>query len=67
MWMWAESIEEKVEFTLWLTAWKKRMRYVSPDYGGGGLHLFDVEGPEEAIAALPECLLASPGRKDCGD
>ena len=54
----ADSLEEKVEFTAWLTAWKKKMTFVSHDYGCGCcIHLFDVEGPQEAIAALPKDLL----------
>lgn len=56
--LWSESIEEKVEFTTWLTTWKRKMSYVSPDYGCGCcLHLFDLEGPKEAIDALPAELL----------
>lgn len=54
----ADSLEEKVEFTTWLTAWKKKMTFVSQDYGCGCcIHLFDLEGPKEAIAALPKDLL----------
>lgn len=56
--LWSESIEEKVEFTTWLTAWKRKMSYVSPDYGCGCcIHLFDLAGPKEAIDALPDELL----------
>jgi hypothetical protein len=56
--LWSESIEEKVEFTTWLNVWKKKLSFVSPDYGCGCcIHLFDLEGPEEAIHALPEQLL----------
>jgi hypothetical protein len=52
--LWAESIEEKVDFTAWMSAWKKQMTFVSHDYGCGCcIHLFDVEGPKEAIDALP--------------
>ena len=57
--LWSDSIEEKVEFTAWLTAWKKKMAFVSHDYGCGCcIHLFDLEGPREAIDALPKELLA---------
>jgi len=56
--LWSASIEEKVDFTLWLNAWKSQLTFVSPDYGCGCcIHLFDVEGPKEAIAAIPENLL----------
>ena len=56
--LWSESIEEKVEFTTWLNVWKKKMTLVSPDYGCGCcIHLFDLEGPKEAIDAIPESLL----------
>jgi hypothetical protein len=56
--LWSESIEEKVEFTTWLNVWKKKLSFVSPDYGCGCcIHLFDLEGPAEAIDALPEQLL----------
>lgn len=56
--LWSESIEEKVEFTLWLTQWKRKMRYVSHDYGCGCcIHLFDLEGPKAAIEAIPHELL----------
>ena len=57
--LWADSIEEKVEFTAWQTAWKRKMTFVSRDYGCGCcIHLFDLEGPKEAIDALPPELLA---------
>ena len=56
--LWVESIEQKVEYTAWLTAWKKKMTYVSNDYGCGCcFHLFDVEGPKAAIDAIPKDLL----------
>lgn len=56
--LWSDSLEEKVEYTAWLTTWKKKMTLVSPDYGCGCcIHLFDVEGPKEAIAAIPRELL----------
>ena len=57
---WSDSIEEKLDFTLWFTAWKRRMTYVSPDFGCGCcIHLFNVEGPKEAIDAIPAHLLAA--------
>ena len=52
--LWSESMEEKVEFTTWLHRWRKSLSYLSHDYGCGCcLHLFDLEGPVEAVAALP--------------
>ena len=57
--LWSDSLEEKVEFTTWLNAWKKKLAYLSHDYGCGCcIHLFDVEGPPEAIEALPQEVLA---------
>ena len=56
--LWSASLEEKVDFTLWLNVWKKKMTFVSADYGCGCcIHLFDLEGPKEAIDALPPQLL----------
>jgi hypothetical protein len=57
--IWSDSLEEKVELTTWLNTWRKVMTFVSHDYGGGCcIHLFDLEGPKEAIDALPTALLA---------
>lgn len=51
---WADSIEEKVEFNAWQTAWQRKMTFVSRDYGCGCcIHLIDLEGPKEAIDAIP--------------
>lgn len=56
--LWSESMEEKVEFTAWSHVWRKKMSLVSQDYGCGCcIHLFDLEGPKEAIDALPQELL----------
>ena len=56
--LWADSIEEKLDFNTWQTAWQKKMAFVSRDYGCGCcIHLFDLEGPKEAIDALPRDLL----------
>jgi hypothetical protein len=56
--LWSESIEEKVEFTTWLNTWRKKLSYVSHDYGdGAALHLFDLEGPKEAFSELSPQLL----------
>ena len=65
--LWADSVEEKVEFTAWLSAWRKKMSFVSHDYGCGCcIHLFDVEGPAEAIDALPKELLTVSAWTECG-
>ena len=56
--LWADSIEQKVEYTAWLNTWRKKMTFVSHDYGCGCcIHLFDVEGPKVAIDAIPKDLL----------
>ena len=56
---WSYSLEEKVDYTTWLNTWRKVMTFVSHDYGSGcGIHVFDLEGPKEAIDALPTGLLA---------
>ena len=56
--LWADSIEEKVEFSAWERNWRRKMSFVSHDYGCGCcIHLFDLEGPKEAIDALPQDLL----------
>ena len=60
--LWSESLEEKLDFTLWLNVWKKKMTFVSADYGCGCcVHLFDLEGPKEAIDAIPAQLLTVSG------
>jgi hypothetical protein len=54
----SDSLEEKVDFTIWLSAWRSKLTFLSRDYGcGGGIHRFDLEGPKEAIDAIPENLL----------
>ena len=41
-------------FDSWLDRWKGKMAFVSGDYGCGCcVHLFDLEGPKEAIEDLP--------------
>jgi hypothetical protein len=65
--LWTEAIEEKVEFTAWQTAWKRKMTFVSHDYGCGCcIHLFDLEGTQEAIDALPRELLAGSAWTESG-
>jgi hypothetical protein len=54
----ADSIEENLEFTRWLNTWRRRLPFVSEDYGCGCcVHLFDFEAPKAAIEALPQELL----------
>jgi hypothetical protein len=56
--LWAESMEEKVEFTTWLNRWRRNLPYLSHDYGCGCcIHLFDIEAPKAAIDELPGELL----------
>jgi len=53
----ADASDEVDAFESWLETWKDKMTFVSGDYGCGCcVHLFDVEGPQEAISAIPESL-----------
>jgi hypothetical protein len=57
--LWSDSLDEKVTYTTWLTTWRKKLSYISHDYGCGCcIHLFDVEGPKKAFDALPNEFLA---------
>lgn len=52
-----DSESEKSDFEAWSTRWKDKMTIFSDDYGCGCcVHLYDVEGPEEAIEAIPQAL-----------
>jgi len=51
----ADSDEGSAAFESWLERWKEKMTFVSGDYGCGCcVHQFDLEGPKEAIGAIPE-------------
>jgi len=63
----AESDDEVVAFDDWLDAWKEKMSFISGDYGDGVVHLFDLEGPEEAIAALPDGIRCDSKYADVGE
>jgi hypothetical protein len=55
-----DAPEEDAAFDAWLEQWKEKMAFISDDYGCGCcVHLFDVEGPSEAIAALPKKIRAT--------
>ena len=43
----------------WLERWRGRLAHLSEDYGCGCcVRLYDVDGPPEAIAALPASIRA---------
>ena len=49
----------------WFARWNERLIYVSPDLGCGCcVHMFNVEGPREAMDELPPVLLASSDYAD---
>ena len=63
----ADSIEEKVDFSAWQTVWQRKMTFVSRDYGCGCcIHLFDLEGPKEAVEAIPPNLRTVSGWTEAG-
>jgi hypothetical protein len=58
----SDSDAEKVAFEAWCALWKEKMSVFSDDYGCGCcVHLYDVEGPEEAIQAIPPELRTGSG------
>ena len=49
-------------FEAWRAQWKDRLSHLSNDIGCGCcIHLYNVEGSEEALAALPRGLRISNG------
>jgi len=53
----SDAPKEQAAFDAWLGRWKAEMKFISDDYGCGCcVHLYDVEGPEAAIDAIPEAL-----------
>jgi hypothetical protein len=49
-----ESKDEMREVDEWFLAWRDKLSSVSADKGCGCcVHIWDVEGPPEAIAAIP--------------
>ena len=63
----SDSSEEEVAFDAWLAVWKEKMSFISEDYGCGCcVHLFDLEGPSEAISALPEKIRATTNWSELG-
>ncbi len=63
----SDAEEEARAFERWLDEWKDKMNFVSGDYGDGVVHLFDVEGPEGAIEAIPDALRSGSRCVDCGE
>jgi hypothetical protein len=50
----SDAPEEELAYKGWLEQWKEKMTFISNDYGCGCcVHLYDLEGPEEGISALP--------------
>jgi len=53
----SDSQDEESAFQDWLHRWEDKLKYISEDYGCGCcVHLFDIEGPEDAISDIPEHL-----------
>ncbi len=47
-------------FDAWLERWESSLTQKSENYGCGCcVHMFDVEGPQEAIDAIPESIHAA--------
>ena len=50
----SDAPDEQAAFEAWLRRWEAQLTFISDDYGCGCcVHLFDVEGPKEAIGAIP--------------
>jgi hypothetical protein len=68
----SDAPEEEAAFAAWLENWEAKLTSISEDYGCGCcVHLFDIEGPKEAIDALPAKLQTTSdwsekGVKSCG-
>jgi hypothetical protein len=63
----SETPEDLEAFEAWLAKWKARLAFVSEDYGCGCcVHLFDIEGPREAIADLPKHIRSSSSWEQSG-
>ena len=44
----------------WFSKWRAAMTYISPNEGCGCcVDMYRIEGPEEAIAELPENIIAT--------
>jgi hypothetical protein len=49
-----DSENEVALLMIWLENWRNRLVYLSENQGCGCcVHIYDVEGPQEAIDALP--------------
>jgi hypothetical protein len=55
----ADAPEERAAADLWFEAWRSSMTFVSDNTGCGCcVDIYDVEGPQEAIDAIPAPLSA---------
>ncbi|MBN2198332.1 MAG: hypothetical protein JW747_00615 [Candidatus Aminicenantes bacterium] len=60
--------QKALKVEAWLKKWKDEVTVLSANYGCGCHHdLYDVEGPEEALAELPASVLAAVSRGRNGD
>jgi len=63
----SDAPEEQAAFDAWLDRWESRLTFISDDYGCGCcVHLYDIEGPKEAVDALPEQLRTSTAWREKG-
>lgn len=54
-----ECAEEVARVERWFAAWRERLAYCSENSGCGCcVNMWDVDAPEEAIAELPQTVLA---------
>jgi hypothetical protein len=55
--------EEEAAFEAWMQKWRPHLARISENYGsisiGGQWERYDVEGPDEAIDALPDHIQTS--------
>ncbi len=49
-----DSVEEMQQIEQWFATWRDKLSFVSEDQGCGCcVHIWDVDGPPEAIDAIP--------------
>ncbi len=54
-----DKAEQLAAFDTWLERWESSLDRKSENYGCGCcVHIFDVEGPQDAIDAIPESIHA---------
>lgn len=55
----SDSPEEMSALEEWLSRWRDSLSYLSDDTGCGCcVHIYDVDGPQEAVDAIPSTLSA---------